>query len=160
MHIVSFRQGMPLGRCKSQEHLLMLPNLRLSNNQRCLVTFKISEAWQYSTKTLPRHHVNTLNSNVWKNTSWCSKYPDRNFWSTSKVDYCNTYTHWTQKLSPHFLFSTVDPIVNMSCKNSCVGSLNWIFHPNVMVIYIYWHKLTSLLNRILIDRFSIVLFWD
>ena len=35
-------------------------------NTKCLVTFKINEAWQYSAKTLPRHQVSTSNSNFRK----------------------------------------------------------------------------------------------
>ena len=55
------------------------------------------------------------------------------------------------------LLSPSDPIVNVSCKNCCVGSLSKIFHPNMMLIYYSWHKLTSFLNSIFIDKFS--LFW-
>ena len=40
-------------------------------------------------------------------------------------------------------FSPLDPIVNRSCKNGFVGSLIKIFHPNMMLIYYAWHKLTS-----------------
>ena len=54
-----------------------------------------------------------------------------------------TYTHWTRKLSP-LLFSPVDLIVNGSCKNCFVGSLSKIFHPNMMLIYYSWHKITSI----------------
>ena len=44
------------------------------------------------------------------------------------------YKHRTEKLSPH-LFSPLDPIVNVSHKNGCVGSFSKIFHPNMMLIY-------------------------
>ena len=65
----------------------------------------------------------------------------------------SSYTKWTAKVLPHLL-SPLDPIVNESIKNCFVGSLSKIFHPKMMLIYYWWHKLTSFLNRILIN-FSI-----
>ena len=42
------------------------------------------------------------------------------------------YTHWTAKLTLVPFCSSLDPIVNVSCKNCCVCSLSKIFHQNVM----------------------------
>ena len=84
-----------------------------------------------------------------------NRCPKEEFWNWSGSD-LQIYTHWTRKLSP-LLFSPLDPIVNGSCKNCCVGSLIKIFHPNMMLIYHSWHKLTSFVNRIFIDKFP--LFW-
>ena len=44
------------------------------------------------------------------------------------------------------IFSPLDPVVNVSCKNCCVGSISQIFHLNMMIIYYSRHKLTSFLN--------------
>ena len=45
----------------------------------------------------------------------------------------------------------------VNAKNCCVGSFSKIFHPNMILICYSWHKLTSYLNRILINKFP--LFW-
>ena len=47
---------------------------------------------------------------LWKNTSWCSKYPDRNFWSTSKIDY------WT---SLWLTLNVVSIILTPDCNLVC-----------------------------------------
>ena len=58
------------------------------------------------------------------------------------IPYLCEYTHRTERLSPH-CFSPLDPIVNVSSKNHYVGSLSYIFHSNMMIIYYSWHKLKS-----------------
>ena len=55
------------------------------------------------------------------------------------------------------LVHTLDPIVNVLGWNLSVGSLNYIFHPNMILIYCQWHKFPAYFNKIFIDKFP--LFW-
>ena len=64
------------------------------------------------------------------------------------------YTCWKEKLSLHFFFLPMDPIVNEFC---CVGSLGKRFHPDMMLISYSCHKSTSFLNIFFIDKFPFVL---
>ena len=68
----------------------------------------------------------------------CNTWVPRN--ATVKSDLT---THSGHENCRPLLYSPLDPIVNGSCKNCCVGSLSKIFHQNMMLIYSLWHKLTS-----------------
>ena len=60
------------------------------------------------------------------------------------------YTHTGHKNSRPIFFFTIGSHSKRVMQNCCVGSLSKISHPNMMLIYYLWRKLTSFLNRILI----------
>ena len=62
---------------------------------------------------------------------------------------CFRQLHTVDRKTLTLLFSPLDPIVNVSCKNCCVASLSKLFHPNMMLLYYSWHKSTFFSKRYL-----------